>query len=62
MTETLSTLTLVKVNWTNQKCKLKVNLPTLTDADLHFEEGKKVEMDSKMKKNSARHRINCRMK
>ena len=56
MTETLSTLTLVKVDWTNQKCKLKVNFPTLTDADLHFEEVKKEEMFSKMKKNSARQR------
>ena len=61
MPETLSTATLVKVDWTNQKCKLKVNFPTLTDADLHFEEDKKEEMGNKMKKNSARHRNNCRI-
>lgn len=33
-----------KGNWTEQKGKLKSNFPTLTDADLHYENGKKDEM------------------
>ena len=31
----------VKGNWDEQKGKLKAKFPTLTDADLHYEEGKK---------------------
>ena len=42
MTE--STPTLVKGNWSEQKGKLKAKFSTLTDADLHYEEGKKDEM------------------
>lgn len=34
----------VKTSWKEQKGKLKLKFPTLTDADLHFEEGKKDEM------------------
>lgn len=31
-------------NWKEQKGKLKAKFATLTDADLHYEEGKKDEM------------------
>lgn len=31
-------------NWTDQKKKLKAKFSTLTDVDLHYEEGKKEEM------------------
>ncbi|HMT29067.1 MAG TPA: general stress protein CsbD [Bacteroidia bacterium] len=31
-------------NWNEHKRKLKLKFPALTDADLHFEEGKKDEM------------------
>lgn len=31
-------------NWKEQKGKLKAKFSSLTDADLHFEEGKKDEM------------------
>lgn len=31
-------------NWNEQKDKLKAKFLTLTDADLHYEEGKKDEM------------------
>lgn len=34
----------VKENWNEQISKLKAKFPTLTDADLKFEEGKKDEM------------------
>lgn len=34
----------VKTSWKEQKGKLKLKFPSLTDADLHFEEGKKDEM------------------
>ncbi|MGX7668907.1 CsbD family protein [Flavobacterium pedocola] len=38
----------VETNWVDKKNKLKVQFPTLTDADLHFEEGKKEEMLTKV--------------
>ncbi len=31
-------------NWKNQKMKLKIAYPVLTDADLHYEAGKRDEM------------------
>ncbi|QEE49129.1 general stress protein CsbD [Flavobacterium alkalisoli] len=31
----------VKTSWKEQKAKLKLKFPSLTDSDLHFEEGKK---------------------
>jgi uncharacterized protein YjbJ (UPF0337 family) len=34
----------VKEKWNEQVSKLKAKFPTLTDADLKFEEGKKEEM------------------
>ena len=34
----------VKGNWNEQKTKLKTQFPTLTDADLQYENGKKDEM------------------
>jgi hypothetical protein len=38
----------VAENWTDQKNKLRVQYPILTDADLYFEKGKKEEMLSKV--------------
>ncbi len=38
----------VKELWKDQKGKLKAKFPILTDADLHFEEGKKEEMFKKI--------------
>jgi uncharacterized protein YjbJ (UPF0337 family) len=38
----------IKLNWNDQKEKLKVKFPTLTDEDLKFEEGKKGEMFTKI--------------
>ncbi|MDX1941106.1 MAG: general stress protein CsbD [Saprospiraceae bacterium] len=38
----------VKSNWNDQKAKLKVKFPALTDHDLTFEEGKKGEMFEKI--------------
>jgi len=35
-------------SWKEQKGKLKAKFSTLTDADLHFEEGKKDEMLKKV--------------
>lgn len=35
-------------NWTEQKGKLKAKFPTLTDADLQYENGKKDEMLTKV--------------
>ena len=37
-------------NWKEQKDKLKAKFSTLTDADLHFESGKKDEMMAKVQK------------
>jgi uncharacterized protein YjbJ (UPF0337 family) len=37
-----------KINWNEIKDKLKVKFPTLTDADLQYEEGKKDEMLEKV--------------
>jgi uncharacterized protein YjbJ (UPF0337 family) len=44
MTEPTTTPTPVKGNWSEQKSKLKAQFPTLTDADLQYENGKKDEM------------------
>jgi uncharacterized protein YjbJ (UPF0337 family) len=38
----------VATNWTDQKRKLKAKFSSLTDADLHFEAGKKDEMLKKV--------------
>jgi uncharacterized protein YjbJ (UPF0337 family) len=38
----------VKDNWNEKVSKLKAKFPTLTDADLKFEEGKKDEMLKKL--------------
>ncbi|MBK7871488.1 MAG: general stress protein CsbD [Saprospiraceae bacterium] len=38
----------VKSNWNDQKAKLKVKFPVLTDQDLTFEDGKKGEMFEKI--------------
>lgn len=37
-----------KTTWTEQKTKLKAQFPILKDADLHYEEGKKEQMLSKV--------------
>lgn len=37
-----------KGNWTEQKSKLKAKFSSLTDADLHYEDGKKDEMMNKV--------------
>jgi len=37
-----------KENWTEQKTKLKAKFSTLTDEDLHYENGKKEEMMTKI--------------
>jgi uncharacterized protein YjbJ (UPF0337 family) len=37
-----------KANWNAQKAKLKTKFPTLTDADLQYEESKKDEMLNKL--------------
>ncbi|TND01984.1 MAG: csbd family protein [Bacteroidetes bacterium] len=38
----------VKGNWNEQKGKLKAKFSTLTDSDLHYENGKKDEMLTKI--------------
>ncbi|MBL7924427.1 MAG: general stress protein CsbD [Bacteroidia bacterium] len=48
MTEKTTSETPVLGNWSDQKNKLKAKFSTLTDADLHFEEGKKDEMLNKV--------------
>jgi uncharacterized protein YjbJ (UPF0337 family) len=48
MTNVPVTPTPVKENWNEQIGKLKAKFPTLTDADLKFEEGKKDEMLKKL--------------
>ncbi len=40
--------TQVTGNWNEQKGKLKAQFTTLTDADLHYENGKKEEMFSRI--------------
>ncbi len=40
--------TIVKGSWNEQKGKLKQKFATLTDNDLMFEEGRKVEMMGKL--------------
>ena len=47
-TGSTTTTTPVKGNWNEQKGKLKAKFSTLTDADLHYEEGKKDEMFTKV--------------
>ena len=48
MKESTNSTAPVKGNWNDQKAKLKVKFPTLTDADLRYEEGKKDEMLKKV--------------
>lgn len=48
MTESTLTPAPVKGNWNEQKVKLKAKFSTLTDADLHYEEGKKDDMFTKI--------------
>jgi uncharacterized protein YjbJ (UPF0337 family) len=36
--------------WGEQKAKLKAKFPILTDADLHYDQGKEEEMMSKIQK------------
>lgn len=38
----------VKKSWDEQKTQLKKTFPTITDQDLHFEEGKKGEMFTRL--------------
>jgi len=38
----------IKPNWNEQKVKLKLQFPVLTDSDLLFKEGKKEEMFGKI--------------
>lgn len=38
----------LKGNWGEQRSKLKLKFPTLTDGDLNFDSGKKNEMLSKL--------------
>ena len=47
-TTTTPTPTAAKGNWSEQKGKLKAKFPTLTDADLQYENGKKDEMLTKV--------------
>jgi uncharacterized protein YjbJ (UPF0337 family) len=44
MTETKTTPNSGTGNWGKQKGKLKEQFPVLTDSDLHYEDGKKDEM------------------
>ena len=37
-------------NWSEQKTQLKAKFPILKDADLHYENGKKEEMMTKLEK------------
>ena len=48
MTNSNSGPAVVKKNWSEQKDKLKVKFPSLTDADLQYEEGKKDAMLEKV--------------
>ncbi len=48
MANPTKTPTPVKGNWNEQKTKLKTKFPTLTDADLHYEEGKRDAMLTKV--------------
>lgn len=45
---TTTTPTPVKGNWNEQKGKLKAKFSNLTDADLHYEDGKKEQMLTKI--------------
>lgn len=48
MTQTTTTPIPAKGKWSEQKGKLKAKFSTLTDADVHYEEGKKDEMLTKI--------------
>jgi uncharacterized protein YjbJ (UPF0337 family) len=48
MTNATATPAPAKGNWKEQKGKLKAKFSTLTDTDLHYEEGKKDEMLNKI--------------
>jgi len=48
MTESTTNAIPLKGNWTEQKGKLKAKFSNLTDADLHYEDGKKDEMLAKI--------------
>ena len=48
MTDSTITPVPVKGNWNVQKGKLKAKFSTLTDADFHYENGKKDEMFTKV--------------
>lgn len=48
MTEPTVNSAPVKLNWNEQKTKLKAKFSTLTDADLQYEQGKKDEMLAKV--------------
>jgi len=43
-----STTAPIKGNWSEQKVKLKAKFSILNDADLHYENGKKDEMFTKL--------------
>jgi uncharacterized protein YjbJ (UPF0337 family) len=43
-----ATIAPVKGNWNEQKSKLKAQFPALTDTDMHYENGKKDEMFTKI--------------
>jgi uncharacterized protein YjbJ (UPF0337 family) len=44
MENTKQSSNVIKTSWKEQKGKLKAKFPTLTDADLQYEEGKKDDM------------------
>ena len=48
MTNEKDTAAPLKMNWTDQKVKLKERFANLTDADLKYEDGKKDEMMAKI--------------
>ena len=48
MTNSIPAHAPAKADWSLQKTKLKAKFSTLTDADLHFEEGKKDLMWNKL--------------
>ena len=48
MTDSTATSVPITGNWIEQKGKLKAKFSTLTDADLHYEEGHRDEMLGKV--------------
>lgn len=48
MTNLNSTPTPLAANWNEQKGKLKIKFPILTDADLSYQEGKKDDMMTRL--------------